>query len=54
MAFQVYGMLANGMGGLDWSHLAYAAAYYGADDLDDLTARLMVIKLHKPKKPGEE
>lgn len=41
-------MLANGMGGIDWSGLEYVAAYLGITDLDMLTERLMAIKLHKP------
>lgn len=47
-------MLANGMGGLDWSGLAFAAEFFGVRDLEDLTERLLVIKLHRPQKPGEE
>ncbi len=54
LAYRVYAMLANGMGGLDWSGLSYAAEFVGAADLDDLTERLLVIKLHRPPKPGED
>ena len=54
LAFRVFSMLANGMGGLDWARLDYAAAFFGVRDLEDLTERLLVIKLHRPTKPGEE
>lgn len=54
LAFRVFSMLANGMGGLDWAGLGLAAAFHGARDLEDLTERLLVIKLHRPTKPGEE
>lgn len=54
IAFGVYAMLANGMGGLDWSGLPIAAAYFGASDVEALVERLMVIKLHKPEVPGRE
>lgn len=50
----MYAMLANGMGGLDWSGLPFAAEFFGARDLEALTERLLVIKLHRPEKPGEE
>lgn len=46
-------MLANGMGGIDWAGLDYAATYLGVTDLDMLTERLMVIKLHRPDKPAD-
>lgn len=54
VAFQVYGMLANGMGGLDWSQLDLAAATFGAVDREDLIERLLVIKTHRPDLPGED
>lgn len=53
-AFAVYAMLANGMGGLDWGALPFAAEFHGVDDIEALTQRLLVIKLHRPKRPGEE
>lgn len=50
----MYGMLANGMGGLDWSQLDLAAATFGAVDREDLIERLLVIKTHRPDLPGED
>lgn len=41
-------MLGNGMGGLDWSGLPYAAAWLGVQDVDGLMHRLMIIKCHRP------
>jgi hypothetical protein len=52
IAFRCYAMLANGMGGLDWGQLHLAAAMFGARDLDALSERLLVIKLHRPSAPG--
>lgn len=50
IASNVYAMLANGNGGLDWSGLPLACAYYGVGDVEGLLQRLLVIKLHRPKK----
>jgi len=49
-------MLANGMGGLDWSGLALAAEKYEVDNLDDLIDRLVAIKGWKRPKdaPAQE
>lgn len=52
MAFKVYAMLSNGMGGLDWAHLDLAAELHGAGDREALIERLMVIKLHRPELPA--
>lgn len=51
-AFRCYAMLANGMGGLDWSQLELAAAVFGAGDREALVERLLTIKLHRPDLPG--
>lgn len=50
IASNVYAMLANGMGGLDWAGLPLACAYHGVRDVEGLMQRLLVIKLHDPKK----
>lgn len=52
VAFQVFAMLANGMGGLDWAGLELAAEMFGASDREALMERLLVMKLHKPDLPG--
>lgn len=41
-------MLANGMGGLDWSGLPLAVALLGITDVEGLLHRLQVIKQHRP------
>ena len=47
VAFRVYSLLANGMGGLDWGGLPMVCAWIGAeDDMDGLMYRLAVIKEH--------
>lgn len=50
MATHIHAMLANGMGGLDWSGLPLACAMYGVRDIEMTIRRLLVIKLHQPKK----
>lgn len=50
IASNVYAMLANGMGGLDWAGLPLACAYHGVSDVEGLMQRLLVIKLHSPPK----
>lgn len=54
MATHVHAMLANGMGGLDWAGLPLACAYYGVGDIEALVHRLMVIKLHNPKRDAAD
>jgi hypothetical protein len=44
----VAGLLANGMGGLDWAGLPLVCEWLGVDDVDGLLLRLSVIKAHKP------
>ena len=41
-------MLSNGMGGIDWQQIEFAAAFYGLADLDALIHALLVIKTHVP------
>ena len=47
-AIRAWNLLANGMGGLDWSGLPYACAHLGITDIDGLITRLQIIKGHKP------
>lgn len=50
MAFKVFKLLANGMGGLDWAGLPIVAGLLGIADIDGLIHRLTVIKIHRPNK----
>lgn len=52
MALRCFAMIANGTGGVDWSALPLAAAYYGAQDMDALIGAMLAIKLHRPPTPG--
>jgi len=54
IALKVAGMLANGMGGTDWSGLPIAAAYFGVRDVVGLIWRLRVIRSHDPKRNDEQ
>jgi len=53
LAMRVWNMLANGMGGLDWSGMPLAVALYGITDVEGLLHRLQVIKAHKPPQDGQ-
>lgn len=52
-AMRVHAMLANGMGGIDWTGLDLAVAMFGVRDVEALIERLLVLKLHKPEIPGQ-
>jgi hypothetical protein len=56
IAFRAYSLLANGMGGIDWSGLPVVCAWLGVQDIDGLLHRIAVIKAHKPPedKPGDD
>lgn len=41
-------MLANGMGGYDWSGLPLACELFQVQEIEPLLQRLLVIKTHKP------
>jgi hypothetical protein len=47
-AINAWNLLANGMGGLDWSGLPYVVAHLGVRDVDGLMRRLKIIKGHSP------
>ena len=49
VASRAYAMLANGMGGLDWSGVPLVAELLGVGDLEMFLHRLTVIKLHRTK-----
>ena len=50
MASHIHAMLANGVGGLDWAGLPLACRYHGVVDVEGLLHRLLIIKLHNPKR----
>ena len=52
IAFEAYKYLATYGGSIDWSGLPLVAELLGVDDIEDLTNRLMIIKLHR--RPAEE
>lgn len=59
LALQVWNMLSNGTGSIDWAGLPMVAAVLGIDDLETLIRRLMTIKHHRPgdrssEQPAEE
>lgn len=51
-ALRVAAMLANGMGGLDWSALPLACRVHAVRDVELLIERLQVIKAHRPETRG--
>lgn len=46
----VYSLLANGMGGLDWAGLPLLVGWFGIKDTEGLMHRISVIKLHRAQK----
>lgn len=52
MAVRAWNMLANGMGGIDWSGLPLVCALLGVRDVELLVERLLVIKTHRPPTQG--
>lgn len=48
IAIRAFNLMANGMGGIDWSGLQMVVEYLGVTDIDDLVHRLEVIRTHKP------
>jgi hypothetical protein len=47
IASRAYGLLSNGMGGIDWAGLPIVAEVLHVNDVEDLIHRLGVIKTHK-------
>lgn len=43
-------MLANGMGGIDWSGLPLVCEWLGITDIEGLLSRIAVMRAHKPPK----
>lgn len=50
LAFRVFNLLADGMGGLRWEALPLICGWLGIDDVEGLMDRLAVIKLHRKEK----
>ena len=50
----VYALLNNGTGGLDWAGLPLLVGWMGIHDVEALMHRLAVIRLHRPPKEGTE
>lgn len=46
-AFTVYRLLANGMGGLDWSGLPLLCGWLGITDVEGLMQRLALIRMYR-------
>ncbi len=49
-AIQIWNMLCNGMGSIDWSGLPFAVEWLGVDDVEGLVEGLMTIKSHRPER----
>lgn len=47
IALNVYSLLADRNGGIDWAGLPLVAGWLGVRDLEALMHRLGVIKLHR-------
>jgi hypothetical protein len=47
-ALDVWRLLHNGSGGLDWAGLPFVVDLYGIQDVEGLVHRLGVIKTHQP------
>jgi hypothetical protein len=53
-AITAWNLLANGMGGLDWSGLPIVCEYLGVHDPEALIDRLAVIRQHqRERKPDD-
>ncbi len=50
----MYGLLSNGMGGLDWAGLPFVCGALGVRDVEGLLQRLTVIKLHRRNRSNKE
>lgn len=53
LAIQVWNLLSNGMGGLDWSGLPFVVQMLGIEDVEALTDALLVIKTYRPPEKGK-
>lgn len=49
----VFNLLADGMGGVNWSGLPLICGWLGLTDVEGLMQRLSVIKLHRKPEKGK-
>jgi hypothetical protein len=49
----VFNLLADGMGGMNWSGLPLICGWLGLTDVEGLMQRLAVIKLHRKPEKGK-
>lgn len=54
MAFRVFNLLADGMGGLNWQGLPLVAGWLGVQDVDGLMHRLAIIKTHRQQQAKKD
>lgn len=52
MAIRIHNILANGMGGLDWSGLSLWVEALGVRDVEGLLGRLETILTHRAADPA--
>lgn len=53
LAFKVFNLLADGMGGLNWAGMPLVCGWLGVQDIDDLMHRMAIIKTRrKPTQTG--
>jgi hypothetical protein len=54
LAFRVFNLLADGMGGLNWQGLPLMCGWLGAADIEGLMERLAIIKTHRQQQKKDE
>lgn len=54
LAFKVFNLLADGMGGINWQGLPLMCGWLGATDIEGLMQRLAIIKTHRQQQPAKE
>lgn len=53
-AFLLYRLMANGMGGVDWSGLPFLCGWLGLQDVEAVMQRLVMIRMYrKPSERGD-
>ena len=51
---QAWNYLSNRTGSIDWAGLEFVVALLGIKDVESLVQRLLIIKTHRPQKPGAQ
>lgn len=54
VAFRIFNLLADGMGGLNWQGLPLVCGWLGVQDVDGLMHRLAIIKTHRQQQAKKE